>query len=161
MNRRSGSRLDLDEENDLIQDVLFVVWRKLDQFAGASRFESWAFRVCRLEYLNALRRKRRNTAAPYSDTDPICATARDGQDGAEVASRSQRSEWIEKSLVRLPPEEAEVVVLKHYEQLTFEAIAARLQCPANSVKTRYYRAMKRMKNIMKTMSSGSDGEAEG
>src|SRR5262245_50605321 len=57
-NRRLGSPLTDEELNDLAQDTLALLWRKLGTFAGLARLETWAFRFCVLELMNALRKKK-------------------------------------------------------------------------------------------------------
>ena len=54
----------------------------------------------------------------------------------------------ERLLRRLGGTEAEVLRLKHYEDCTFPEIAARLHVPAGTAKAYYYRAMKRLRQMV-------------
>lgn len=149
LNRGLGSPLDTDERNDLVQDILIVLWRKLDSYCGEARIETWVFRVCRFELMNAVRKKRRRRSI-----DAEISNETGEQLGKHDASRLQVAESLARGLSRLDAEEAEVVRLKHYESLKFEEIAHNLKISQGTVKTRYYRALSRLKTLL------ADGVAE-
>lgn len=140
MNRQLGMPLNPEERNDLVQDALLVIWKKLGQFAGDAKIETWVYRVCRLELLNALRRKRRQIA-----TLPAFDSVEPEDPSAAGEQRVLRAEMVLMGLDRLEPEEAAVVRLRHYEQLTFDEVAAALSISPNTAKTRYYRALGRLR----------------
>ena len=148
-NGRFGRPLDVEEVADLVQDVLVVIWKKLDQFQGRAALETWVYRVCRWELQNAIRRKRRqpvlveeaDTALPVRQ-EPGALAAFDRADSALVG------------LSRLGPPAADVIRLRHFEQLTFDEIGERLQISPNTAKTQYYRGLIKLRSII-------DGLAEG
>ena len=74
--------------------------------------------------------------------------------------------WIDlepvyAGLESLEEDEAAVVRLKHFEDLTFERLAEVLGIPTNTAKTRYYRGMRKLRRRLaeRTRTSGSEGEA--
>src|SRR5688572_7021094 len=56
-NARSGRLFQRGELEDLTQETMLVIWRKLDQFRGEAALQTWMFRFCFQEFMNALRRK--------------------------------------------------------------------------------------------------------
>lgn len=134
-----GRALTEHELEDLEQDVLMVLWRKLDRFDGTSTLETWVYRTARFELLNGLRRKRKQPLA-MDERDLLLPD--DGFDPAEHAEEALRA------LDRLGPPADEIVRLKHFEQLTFEEIADRHGESPNTIKTRYYRALVRLRALL-------------
>ena len=139
INRRSGSALREQELQDVAQDTLALVWRKLANYAGLATLETWSFRFCALELRNAARRMRRSEPAG----EPSREAAPNVREAAPFEPLDFESLYA--ALDRIPTAEASVVRLKHFEQLTFEAIGARLAISPNTAKTTYYRAIDRLR----------------
>jgi RNA polymerase sigma-70 factor (ECF subfamily) len=139
-----------DDLDDVAQDCVALVWRKLPDFEGRARLSTWIYRVVSLELKNALRRvaKRRRTGPP--------ATA---QPRPEPGSRKDDPQqllvpWmIEECLASLDPTPKEIVRLRHWEGRPFDEIAGLLGTNASQVKSLYYRALARLHDLL--------GEADG
>lgn len=136
-NHRLGSPLAPSELGEVVQDVVVKVWENLPSFRGDASLETWVFRFCEFTLLNAVRRRRR---APVPTQDLEIATEVD-------STRVERSdlERVYVALDRLPAPEAEIVRLKHFEERTFESIAATRGEPLTTIKSRYYRALEKMR----------------
>lgn len=149
LNRSLGAPLDVDEQSDLVQDVLIVLWKKFEEYKGEARIETYAYRVCRFELLNAARKKRRRRSLDAE------ASSETGETHGEHENRQLHvAESLARGLSQLDAEEAAIVRLKHYESMKFEEIAQRLKISVNTIKTRYYRALSRLKVLL------ADGAAE-
>jgi RNA polymerase sigma-70 factor (ECF subfamily) len=132
INGRRAVRLSAHDLEDLRQDTLVRIWSKLETFDGQATLENWLYRFAFLELLNRVRSESRAPRRERADLDELTAVeAAEGPDEVE----------IERALERLGPPEADVVRLKHYEELTFEAIGRRLGISPNTAKTRYYRGI--------------------
>lgn len=130
-NARGGRPLDDPDLADLSQDTLVLVWRKLREFEGRSELTGWVYRMCVLQFLNAVRRKRRRHDLRL-DRVP---------EGTRRVEDPQEYDDLYLGLERVHREDAEVIRLKHFEDLSFEAVAQRLGQPTSSVKSRYYRGI--------------------
>ena len=137
-NHRLGSPLRYEEVEDLIQDTLAAVWGKIDRFLGEARLETWAYPFCALELRSALRRRGRRPRLLGEESAPERA--------AEDEPHAIEYHDVHESLDRLPEEERAVVRLKHFSHLTFDRIARHLGLSPNTVKTRYYRALVRLRH---------------
>lgn len=133
LNHRMGKPLDAHDVADLVQDVTLIVLQKLSQFTGRAPLEAWVFRICRWEIRNFVRGKRRRARLTLLPEDE--RPAPEHCDGLEVRDE------LEQVIRQLTASEVEVVRLKHFEDLTFDEIAARLGGSVSTLKTRYYRAM--------------------
>ncbi|MCC7011638.1 MAG: sigma-70 family RNA polymerase sigma factor [Planctomycetes bacterium] len=140
-NANNGRRLQRDEEEDVVQNVAVSLWRKLDAFDGRAPLETWAYGFVCIEVLRALDRKARR-ARVLSIDDELDAAAPEAAHGADAR------ESVELALEHVAGAGAEIVRLKHFQELTFEEIAARRREPLNTIKTRYYRALERLRSVL-------------
>lgn len=134
------------EQDDILQDIFLLLWRRIDSFRGDSALKTWILRVA-INYLNNYRRrvdaKRRREVA----TDTLGPS--DGQfdvPGAEDLSpehqleRKTLRETLQAALDRLSPSRKIAVLLRDLQELSYEEIAAILGIPAGTVKSRVARA---------------------
>jgi RNA polymerase sigma-70 factor (ECF subfamily) len=143
-NARLGRPLRDEELSDLAQDTITAVLRKLDMFAGHASLETWVFHFCEHELMNAIRRKRRQPR-PVADCDREMP-----RDQAVTHEREPTDfEDVYASLDRLAPEKAVVIRLKHFSGLTFPEIATQLEISTNTAKTRYYRGLEELRQLLR------------
>jgi RNA polymerase sigma-70 factor (ECF subfamily) len=142
-NRRLGEPFAAEELEDLAQDVTIAVWSKLGEFRGLSSIEGWVFRFAHLELIYRLRARDR-LPGPLGEER---ASAEPAHEDAAAAAHEEAEE-LYPALEQLEPAQGEVIRLKHFEDLTFPQIAERLGASANTAKTRYYRGMQRLREIL-------------
>lgn len=150
-NRRLGAPLDDGLLQDLAQDVLLAVWDKLDGYAGAAPLEAWTYRFCVNKHLALVRdRGLSRSIERESETPEAAARPRLPSDGA-----SPDVELLHQVLADLEPEAAELIRWRHFEDTPFEEIGTRLNLPPATVKTRYYRALERVRERLERRRTGS------
>lgn len=142
-NARAGRPLDPDDVLDAAHEVIVRVWAQLGEFRGQAALESWVYRFCEFELINAVRRKRRLPRAVEE------ATLIDVEAPASIDT-----ERVYMSIDRLAPEEGAVVRLKHFGELTFEEIAEREGTPLATIKSRYYRGLEKLRFWLTPMQRG-------
>lgn len=143
-NRRLGGPLGADELTDLSQDVLVIVWRKLSLFEGRSTLETWIFRICRLELLNSVRRRHR-LAEPVDEVTPDQIPVVDEPDADAVMVDA---EVAYHALNEIGPPPSEIILMKHFDQMTFAEIGSQLGLSANTTKSHYYRGLTRLREVL-------------
>ncbi len=133
-NVRFGRPLDGHALEDLIQDVLMLVLRKLPEYRGAGSFDGFCCRIADLEMRNRVRavRRARRLMGALGDLDPASAAVTEGDERALSA------------LDRLGGKEAETIRLRLFEGLDFAAIAVRTRTTPVNAKTRFYRGLVRL-----------------
>jgi RNA polymerase sigma-70 factor (ECF subfamily) len=141
-NRRLAHGLGQADCDDLAQEVLAAVWDRLDSFQGDSTLEAWAYSFCVRKLMNALKKLSRR-AALVEDAAPVTAAA--SGPAQEPPEETPDFGQVYSSLARLDPDESRAIEFKHFESLTFEEIAQRLRVSPNTVKTRYYRGIDRLR----------------
>ena len=103
------------------------------------RFFNWLFRILKNECLNVLRGRR--PSQPVS----LGLPAGNGADPVEVRERHQA---VQAALLALSMEYREVVVLRHFTDLSYDEIAATLGIPAKTVKSRLYTARQQLGEML-------------
>ncbi len=128
---------------DATQDTFLTVFRKIDRFEARSAFSTWLYRVAMNTCYDHLRRQKRKQASSlpenYDVPDP---TAEDPLIGVEVRSD------IEDALAQLSDDFRAVVVLVDLEGMSLEQASDTLGIPKGTVKSRLFRARKRLVEIL-------------
>ena len=128
-----------DDALDATQNAFIKAYEHLDSYDPAQRFFSWLYRILKNECLNVLRGRR--PSEPVSPGLP----ARDREDPVEIRERHRA---VQDALLALSMEYREVVVLRHYTDLSYDEIAAALGIPATKVKSRLYSARQQLGELL-------------
>lgn len=145
---RLVSRLVRDpaEAEDVVQEAFIKAYRALPQFRGDSAFYTWLYRIginTAKNYLVTLGRR-----APTS-TDADVEEAETFDDGdylrdintpESMLATKQIAETVNLAMDTLPEELRVAITLREIEGLTYEEIAAVMQCPIGTVRSRIFRA---------------------
>ena len=126
------------DASDATQAALVKAYQNLGSFDPRFRFFSWIYRILLNECLNTRRsrRKHEQEAAALGLAGPGTPL-----DALERVERRQR---VQKALLALPEDYRQVVVLRHFAELSYDEIAATLAIPATVVKSRLYTARQRL-----------------
>ena len=134
---------------DLLQEVFLGVYRNLHRFRGDAKFSSWLFRIAHNKAIDLSRRKRLLARRPPNaegEADPLEGLPADRQQEPEVSlMQSELNQRIVERLSQLPLAQRLVVELKVFQYMTFEEIADMQDISENTAKTRFYAALKKLK----------------
>ena len=144
LNGQRGHPLTRADLEDLSQQVLTTIWRRLDTYLGQAALETWAYRFCYLSMANDLRNRRRR-ARP--GPRPLVDTG-EPERAQSAPEEVFRFEYLHRALERIQPREATVIRLYHFEALSFEQIAERTETTPSAAKATYYRAIARLREIL-------------
>ena len=137
---------------DLVQEVFLGVYRNLHRFRGDSKFSSWIFRIAYNKAVDMNRynnimasRTYRNSEEELDMLDNI--PGRSNLAGEHILSDYQANKKIVSMLAALPLKQRLIVELKMFQSLTFEDIAEIHDISVNTAKTRFYSAIKKLKDV--------------
>ncbi len=77
-----------------------------------------------------------------NETQPINVSNRGSPE--EIAEKKEIINQVRNALDQLEEKEKEILILKHYQELTFQEIAVRLSIPENTAKTTFYRTLEKL-----------------
>ena len=137
---------------DLMQEVFLGVYRNLHRFRGDAKFSSWIFRIAHNKAVDMNRRKRLMTSSPKFSTEDEGDEFEKfpGKTDLEPENRlgnTEQNASVLKMLSELSSDQRSIVELKIFQSLTFDEIAELQDISANTAKTRFYSALKKLKVV--------------
>jgi RNA polymerase sigma-70 factor (ECF subfamily) len=145
---RLVSRLvrDAAEIEDVTQEAFIKAYRALPQFRGESAFYTWLYRIAintAKNYLASQGRRAPTTtdndaeeAETFDDADQL----RDINTPESLLMSKQVGETVSRAMEALPQELRTAIQLREIEGMSYEDIAAAMDCPIGTVRSRIFRA---------------------
>lgn len=152
----------VDEAEDLTQDIFVKLLKALDTYDRRASFETWLTRVSRNLCIDHYRRRRREEQKFTDEVDPddIQLDELVSRPDATLEHRDQVA-MLRRALARLPPAYREPVALRDIHELSYEEIAARLQLPEGTVKSRINRGRKELARHLRILREPGPESAAG
>jgi len=129
---------------ELVDDVMWTVWRRARSFRGAARPSTWVFGIAHRKARKALRRRRPAAAVADGVAGP----------GPDILEQAELGERVRRALEGLSPAHREVLELVFYHGFSYEEVAAIVGCPVGTVKTRVFHAKRRLQALL---TAGGEG----
>jgi RNA polymerase sigma-70 factor (ECF subfamily) len=136
---------DPDDAMDATQDVFISAMRALKNFRGDARLSTWFHRVAINASHDVLRRRSRHANRPLEEAREAPATGRGPDESAEAATRADA---VRRALAELSEEHRAVLVLHDLQELDYAEVAAALEIPVGTVKSRIHRARVEMAGLL-------------
>lgn len=131
---------DYEDARDATQNTFVKAFEHLDSFDPARKLFSWLYRILVNECLNARRARRAD--------EPLEEQTAAGEGPLEAAAASERRDRIRAALLALPSESRQVVVLRHFGDLSYAEIGEVLGLPERTVKSRLFTARQRLAELL-------------
>jgi RNA polymerase sigma-70 factor (ECF subfamily) len=138
------------EAEDLVQETCLRALRGMDGLRSGDSAKSWLFTILRNIWLNQLRHRRTAPDVVELDSDgsrPI-EPADTTQDPHSIYASKVEREQVRSAIQQLPVEYREIIILREYEELSYQEIAAVLECPPGTVMSRLARARARLRELL-------------
>jgi len=143
----AAQSLDRVAAEEIVQDVFLTVWRRADTFdPERGTFRSWALQIAHHRIVNELRsRSRRPRTSPNDDTFDLEALPDSDPDPAERTWRKYQQEVVQAAFDELPAHQRQPLGLAFFEDLTHEQVAALLNLPLGTTKSRIRAGLLRLR----------------
>src|SRR6266496_1879520 len=138
--RMLGSNSDVE---DIAQQVFIRVWKSARRYVPRAKFTTWLLKITRNLVFNELRRTKRHAHVPLqtepgAEEFPLKDEANPAPDASLLETELQRA--IEEAITELPESQRMALILRRYEQLSYEQIADILDLSVPAVKSVLFRA---------------------
>jgi len=139
---------------EVINDTLWVVWRKAGDFRGDSRVSTWIMGIAYRRALKALRSRNHALidAVPI-ENEPLVAP--------DELGAAETSEWILLAMRHLPTEQRLALEFAYGYGHSCEEIALIMDCPVNTVKTRLFHARAKLRALLPGLAGEGAGATAG
>ncbi len=138
--RRLG---DAARAEELAQETFLAILRGVARYEPRASFRTYLYAIAFKQVSGEWRRAKRE--ARSVDSEP--ATQNDPGDGL----------WVRRAIEQLDDAHREVLLLREYEQLSYDEIAALLRIPVNTVRSRLFRARMELKALLSPERSEREG----
>lgn len=138
-----------EDAADLSQETFIKAFHSLGSFRGDSKFSVWLYRIVSNVCLDFLRRRsRRQTVSLSMEDEDGEETQLDIPDERQtpelLLEKRMTREAVRRGLAQLPPEPRQILLLREIQGLSYEEIASVLGIESGTVKSRIFRARKKL-----------------
>ena len=135
---------------DASQEAFFKAYRALGSFRGESRFSTWLYRLASNTCVDILRRRPGTPFLSLDEEDdiilpPIADSRRSPQ---EIAESKELRAMVDRALDTLAPEFRQAVILRDVVGLSYEEIGSVMELEPGTVKSRIFRARKKLAAVL-------------
>jgi RNA polymerase sigma-70 factor (ECF subfamily) len=138
--RMLGSNSDVE---DIAQQVFVRVWRSAARYVPRAKFTTWLLKITRNLVFNEMRRTKRHAQVPMqpeTQSEEIPLKDETAQSPADALLEQELQQAIENAVTELPESQRMAVVLRRYQDLSYEQIAEVLDLSVPAVKSVLFRA---------------------
>ena len=129
-----------DAADDLVQDALERAWARISLWQRRGDLRAWLFSILHNVFIDRVRAARATPEEPMNEETlaPVRGTQSDMLEVRDLG----------RALMRLPPEQREVLLLVAIEQMSYEEVAKTIAAPLGTVMSRLSRARERLRGIL-------------
>jgi len=142
-----------DDAMDLTVETFGKAFENIEKYKPEFAFSTWLFRIATNNCIDFIRKKRLNVVSLQSlsedDTeDKQLQIASDTLNPEQTSIKKQESEKLKSIVEQLPQRYRTLIILRYYDEQSYEEIAQQLDLPLGTVKAQLFRARDLMSNIM-------------
>lgn len=133
---------------DACQETFLTLWRLRERYRPEGKLTAYLSRLCLNACRDAARRRRRRTAA----TDRLASKSKNDHDVApgeeDAFFATERSKQLERVISRLPAKHREALLLRFFNDLSYEEMAAVLKKPEATLRSRVFHGLKQLRKCI-------------
>lgn len=148
---------DNSEVEDIAQQVFVRVWKSARRYVPRAKFTTWLLKITRNLVFNELRRRKRHLLTPLQGApEENEMQLRDEREQTPAASllETELRRAIESAIQQLPETQRMALVLRRYEEMSYEEIADVLDQTVPGVKSLLFRARTELRERLKVYLAG-------
>ncbi len=151
-----------EDAQDVVQESFISAYQSLGTFKGDSLLFTWLYRIA-MNAAISLKRKKKATVSLDTGSkhdlviDPVDQSA--GSEPGAALEREEEDAQLQAALNRLSLEHRSVIVLKDIEDMKYEEIAAVLEVPIGTIRSRLHRARLELRELLEKSDEGQGAES--
>ncbi len=154
------------DAEDVAQEAFVKAYRALPQFRGDSAFYTWLYRIAINTAKNALAARERNPVSyeldlhSNDDSSDMVIRLKDPETPEGLALTEEIRDTVNHAIEQLPEDLRTAIVLRELEGMSYEEIAASMDCPVGTVRSRIFRAREAIDRRLREVFDGGLGRTE-
>lgn len=136
-----------EDAEDAFQETVVHAFRAIARFRGDAAFATWLYRIALNVGRNWVRSQYRASSGRISDRLPVSSDEY-APDPEEVLISREQIDTIRRALLGLPDHYRETLMLRHYEDFSYEQIALILNVPVGTVRSRLAQGRKYLLELL-------------
>jgi len=151
------------DAEDLVQETYVRAIRAMGRLRDDSNVKGWLFTILRNVWLNELRGRRNapETLDVEADEMPVNLVDNNMKSPHDIYVGHLERRHVREAIQRLPEEAREVILLREWEELSYQEIATVLDCPMGTVMSRLARARAKLRDLLCSLFQNSYPCGEG
>ncbi|HMQ04582.1 MAG TPA: RNA polymerase sigma factor [Pyrinomonadaceae bacterium] len=137
-----------DEARDAAQETFIAAYRNLSRFRGEAKVSSWLHRIAVNQCLTTKRRAKTRSEEfidEEKNEEERYFVAPERNSPTRLSEANERLTLVRQAVTSLPSDLRQVVVMKEFEDMTFQEISETLEVPLSTVKSRLYTALRQLR----------------
>jgi RNA polymerase sigma-70 factor (ECF subfamily) len=127
---------DREDALDAVQDAFFDAYQALSRFDTSRQFYPWFYTILRNRCFKLVASRKKSVGLGLDDALILAPVSEVGQEDRVS---------LEQALLELSPSDRELLTLRHFDGLTYDELAERLEIPRGTVMSRLHHARKRLR----------------
>ena len=136
------------EAEDLVQETYVRAIQATERPRAGSSMKCWLFTIQRDVWLNHVRKQRND---PQMVGIEAVASVEPSKDSYDLYVSKTEAEQVRTAIQELPVDFREIILLREYEDLSYQEIASVLNCPLGTVMSRLGRARAKLRTLLTTI----------
>ncbi len=129
-----------EDANDILQNTFLKIWKSLHGFHGDAGLYTWLYRIASNEALSYLQQQKKRSIVPIDSVQT--SSSSDGESVEKMAAR------LQYALDSLPDKQKQVFIMRYYDEMPYEQMAAITDTSVGALKASYHHAVKKIEQIL-------------
>ena len=129
-----------EDANDILQNTFLKIWKSLHGFRGDAGLYTWLYRIASNEALSYLQQQKKRSIVPIDSVQT--SSSSDGESVEKMAAR------LQYALDSLPDKQKQVFIMRYYDEMPYEQMAAITDTSVGALKASYHHAVKKIEQIL-------------
>ena len=137
-----------EEAEEVAQDSFVKAFESLESYRGDSKFSSWLYSIAYRKALDRIRKNKRQQTTGL--IEEITEGDQASVDNAlQILEENERKQMIQDKIMQLPEQEAALITLYYFEELSVKEIATITDLSQDNIKIKLYRSRKKLFTLLK------------
>jgi RNA polymerase sigma-70 factor (ECF subfamily) len=145
------------EAEDLVQETYVRAMPAMGKLRVDSNMKSWLFTILRNVWLNQIRKQRNGPKMVEIEDSVANSIVEPSKDSYDLYVSKLETEQVRAAIQELPVQFREIILLREYEDLSYQEIAGVLDCPVGTVMSRLGRARAKLRTLLAALLRDSAG----